>query len=134
MILGVENHMLDATAFQEGGEPLRFFDRGGPYQHRAPQFIEFLGLIGYRIEFLPLRTVHQIRILAPNQWLVGGSNHNLELVDLLELSGFRLGCSRHACQLVVHTEVVLKGDGGQGLVLAFDAHTLLRLQRLVQAV
>ena len=37
-------------------------------------------------------------------------------------------------ELLVHAEVVLEGDRGEGLVLALDLHLLLGLDRLVQAV
>ena len=41
--------------------------------------------------------------------------------------------ARHAGELVVKTEVVLEGDGGERLVLRLDLHALLGLERLVQA-
>ena len=37
-------------------------------------------------------------------------------------------------QLLVEAEVVLEGDRGPGVVLLFDPHPLLGLDRLVQAV
>jgi hypothetical protein len=52
----------------------------------------------------------------------------------LNSAGFGVGRTGHAGQLVVHAEVVLEGDGGQGLVFVFDADVFLGLQGLVQAV
>ncbi len=40
----------------------------------------------------------------------------------------------HPGELVVEPEVVLQGDGGQGLVLLLDGHPLLGLDRLVEAL
>ena len=40
----------------------------------------------------------------------------------------------HARELCVHAEIVLDGDGGEGLVLLADVHPLLGLHRLVQPV
>ena len=44
------------------------------------------------------------------------------------------GGARHAGELVVHAEVVLEGDRGEGLVLLLDLHALLGLDRLVEAL
>jgi len=48
----------------------------------------------------------------------------------------RLGFGRagHAGELFVHAEVVLEGDGGEGLVLLADGDALLCLDRLVESV
>ena len=51
--------------------------------------------------------------------LVGMTTH-VEVVDLAELGRLGLGGAGHARQLVVHAEVVLEGDRGEGLVLALD--------------
>ena len=53
---------------------------------------------------------------------------------LRELGGLGLGRAGHAGELVVHAEVVLQGDRGEGLVLLLDLHALLGLDRLVQAL
>jgi hypothetical protein len=66
--------------------------------------------------------------------LVRRNHHHVEIVDLLELRRFGVGGAGHAGQLVVHPEIILKGDGGQGLIFLFDLDPLLGLQRLVQAV
>ena len=59
---------------------------------------------------------------------------DLERVDLLELVGFRVRRTRHACELAVHPEVVLERDRRDRLVLFLDVHAFLGLDRLVQAV
>ena len=63
-----------------------------------------------------------------------GIGHDAELVDLVELAGLGHGRAGHARELVVHAEVVLQGDGREGLVLLADLDALLGLDRLVQAV
>jgi len=52
-------------------------------------------------------------------------------VELLRLGICGTG---HAGEFFVHAEIVLEGDGGQGLVLVLDDHPFLCLDRLVQAV
>ena len=66
------------------------------------------------------------------QRLVGGNDHDLEFVDLLELGRFGLGCAGHAAQLLVEPEVILEGDRRQRLVFFADADAFLGLDRLVQ--
>ena len=63
-----------------------------------------------------------------------GHLHDAELVDLHELGRLGEGGAGHARELVVHPEVVLERDRGEGLVLLLDAHALLGLDRLVQAL
>ena len=63
-----------------------------------------------------------------------GIDDDLEVVRVRELAGFRRRGTGHARELVVHAEVVLEGDRGEGLVLLLDLHALLRLDRLVQTL
>ena len=84
--------------------------------------------------FSRLRPVDDVRVLHPDEGAVRGDGQDLELVDLVELGGLRLRRARHARELPVHAEVVLEGDGGEGLVLALDLHLLLGLHRLVEPV
>ena len=66
--------------------------------------------------------------------MVGRHHHGLQAVDFLELKGFGVGGAGHAGQLFVEAEVVLERDRSQGLVFGLDAHPLLGLHRLVQAL
>ena len=65
---------------------------------------------------------------------VGRDLDHRQLVDLHELGRLGERRARHAGQLVVHPEVVLERDRRERLVLLADAHALLRLDRLVQAL
>ena len=65
---------------------------------------------------------------------VGRNLRDFELVNLLELGGFRIGRTGHAGQLLVHAEVVLEGDGRQRLVLALDLDAFLGFDGLVQSI
>jgi hypothetical protein len=65
---------------------------------------------------------------------MGGDDHHFQVIDLFELFGLGVRGAGHARQLVVHAEVILEGDGGQGLVFVFDAHPFLGLQGLMQTV
>ena len=65
---------------------------------------------------------------------VGRDLDDAELVDLHELGGLGERRAGHARELVVHAEVVLEGDRRERLVLLLDAHALLGLDGLVQAL
>ena len=68
------------------------------------------------------------------QGLVGGDLHDVQLIDGAELLLLGHGGARHAGELVVQAEVVLEGDGGQGLGLPGHGDVLLGLDGLVQAL
>ena len=63
-----------------------------------------------------------------------GRDDDVELVDLVELGGLGLGGTGHAAELFVHAEVVLEGDGREGLVFLADRDAFLRFDGLVQPV
>jgi hypothetical protein len=72
--------------------------------------------------------------VAADHGAVGGDRDHAQLVDLLEFLRLGVGGSGHARELAVHAEVVLEGDGRQGLVLAGDADLLLGFDRLVETL
>ena len=113
---------------------LRLLDRDRAHQHRPSGSVQVLDLVDNRAELLALRTVDHVRVLDADQRAVRRDHEHFELVDLVELGRLGLGRTGHARELLVHPEVVLEGDGREGLVLALDLHLLLGLDRLVQAV
>ncbi len=80
------------------------------------------------------RAEHLVLQILADHLAVGRHHHRLELVDLLELVGFRVRRAGHAGKLLVHAEVVLEGDRGERLVLRLDPHAFLRFDALVQTV
>ena len=79
-------------------------------------------------------TVYQVLVVHALHGLVGGDDLDGQLVDLAELSILGKCRAGHAGELVIQTEVVLQGDGGQGLVLLAYEHALFGLNGLVQAL
>ena len=94
----------------------------------------FLDLLHHCLKFLALGPENHVRELVTNQNLVGRNDQDFQLVDLLKLRGFRLGRAGHTGQFLVHPEVVLEGDGGQGLVFPLDFDPLFGFDGLVQPV
>ena len=115
-------------------ELLRLLDRDGADQNRLAALLEFLDFFGGVAELLVFGAVDDVLILLADHRPVGGNHGDVELVDLLELGGFGFGGTGHAGQLLVHAEVVLEGDGGEGLILALDLDAFLGFHGLVQTI
>jgi len=113
---------------------LRHLHRHGADEDRQPEAVEPLHLVGDGVVLLPPALVDEVRLVRPADRLVRRDHDDVQAVDGVELRLFRLGRAGHARELVVHPEVVLDGDGGEGLRLALDLHPLLGLDGLVQAV
>ena len=65
--------------------------------------------------------------------LVGITDY-VQVVDLAELGRFRFRRTGHAGKFLVHAEIVLKGDRGQGLIFALDLDAFFGFHGLVQSV
>ena len=126
--------MRDLVDFQEPRQELRGLDGGRADEHGLAALVAILDVLDDRAELVVLREVHEVRRVVSDHRLMGRDHDDLEAVDLLELVRFRVGRSRHAGELAVHAEVVLKRDRRDRLVLLLDLHALLRLDGLVQAV
>jgi len=73
-------------------------------------------------------------MVQPDHLFVGGDEHHIKVVYFGKFCGFGIGGPCHAGQLIVHAEIVLKGDGGQRLIFLLDSHALFCFQCLMQAV
>ena len=135
VVLGVQHDVLDAAAPAacrraaptSRPRPCRPGPAGRPPASRAMSST-------MASNFSRFGLVDDVGLLDAGQRPVGRHDHDVELVDLVELLGLGVGRAGHAGELVVHAEVVLEGDGGERLVLALDLHLLLGLDGLVQAV
>ncbi len=134
VILGVEHNVLNAFFLQQIRQALGLFDRSGAHQHWLASVIQLLNLVCGRKVFLFLSPIHQVRILNSQHLFIGGNDDHVELVDLPELGRFGVRGACHASQLLVHAEIILEGDGSEGLVLALDLHPFLGFDCLVKAV
>ncbi len=134
VILGVQHHVFHVLFLEQIGETFGFFNRRSAYQNRALLRVDLLDFVGDGEVFFLLRAVDDVGILEAAHHHIGGDHHNLQLVNLFEFRGFGLGGSGHACQLLVHAEVILEGDGRESLGLAFDLHTFFGFNGLVQTV
>jgi len=132
--LGVQHAVLDPSPLQHVAEHLAHLDADRPHQDRAPALVLIDDLIDDRVPLPLLAGEDEVREVVPDHRLVGRHRDHLEAVDLVELLRLRLGRTGHAGELVVHAEVVLEGDRGEGARLVLDLHPLLGLDRLVQTL
>ena len=96
--------------------------------------VQIADVVGGGLELFLFRAVDHVGVFDAEHRLVGGNDDDFELVDLLEFGGFGFGGAGHAAQLLVEAEVVLEGDGRQGLVFLADVDAFLGFDGLVQSV
>ena len=132
--LGVQRLVLDPAPLEQRREDLGLLDGHRADQDRPTGRRHLLDLVDQRVELGRLVLVDEVRVVVADHRAVGGDRHHLEGVDLVELLGLGHRRAGHARELVVQAEVVLEGDRRERPALALDAHPLLRLDRLVQAL
>ncbi len=134
MLLGVEHLVRDLRALQQLRQPFRRFDRRRPHQHRLAALHAILDVLENGLELIVLGEEHQIRLVLADHRLVGRDHHHFQTVDLLEFEGLGVRRARHAGQFRIQPEIILEGDGRDGLVFLANLDALLGLDRLMQAV
>ena len=132
--LGVQHVVRDALTRQHAAEQLGDLHRGGTHQHGTACLDQILDLVDDGVVFLTLGLVDHVLLVDTGDGAVGRDDDDVEFVDVPELARLRLSGTGHTGQLVVHTEVVLQGDGGVGLCGGFHLHVFLGLHGLVQSV
>jgi hypothetical protein len=117
---------------QEIGEHFRFLDRGGADQNRLASFAGLLDVHRRSPGIFLDRAVDLVVLVDTLRSAHWSGFRPRPAVDVAEFLCFGRGRAGHAGQLVVHAEIVLEGDRGQGLVFRLDlAHAFLGLERLV---
>ena len=132
--LGVEDRVRDPLLLELLAEQLGDLDRDRADEHRLARRVARLELAHDRAPLAVLGLEDLVVLVAADHRRFVGHLHDRQLVDLHELGGLGERRAGHARELVVHAEVVLQRDRRERLVLLLDAHALLRLDRLVQAL
>ena len=132
--LGVEDIMRYLTQTKHLAEQLGYLDGSGTDEDRTTLLDHRLNLVDDGIVFLALGAIDAVVHIVAGDGFVGRNNDYIQFVDIPELTRLGLGRTGHTRELVVHTEIVLQGNGCKGLGSPFDLHVLLRLNRLVQTV
>ena len=132
--LGVEDVMLDFADVEHLAQQLGYLDGGRTYQYRTALVHHVHYLVDDGVVFLAFGAVDTVVHVDTGDGFVGRDDHHVQFVYIPELSGFRLGGTGHTGEFVVHTEIVLEGDGGESLCRAFDFDVLFGFHGLVQSV
>ena len=109
MLLGVQDLVYDIFFTQQIRKIFRGLDRRRTHQNRLLARPTRFDIVDDRIVLLFLRTVDQVRKIIPDHWLVSGDNDYFQAIDLLKLRRFGICGARHARQLAIQAEQVLKG-------------------------
>ena len=134
MLLGVQDLVRDLGHVEQGGDHFGAFHGSGTEQHRLTLGVTLGHVLDDGGQLLLLGAVDEVVLVLADHRLVGLDRQHAQLVGVHELGGLGFGRTGHARELVVHTEVVLQGDGGEGLVLGLDLHAFLGLDGLVQTL
>ncbi len=132
--LRVEHGVRDLRALEHAGERLGRLDGDGADEDRLALRVGFLDLLDDGVELLAAGLEDLVVLVDADVRPVGRDRQHVELVDVVELGGFGFGGAGHAGELLVEAEVVLDGDGREGLGFLLDGDAFLGLDRLVQAV
>ena len=131
---GVEHLVGDMAHLEHTAEEFAHVHTGRTDEDGAAREAHLLHLGNDSGILLALRLIDAVVHVDTLNGAVGGDFHHVEFVDIPELASLRDGGTSHTGQLVVHTEVVLEGDGGEGLCGGFHLHVLLGFDGLVQTV
>src|SRR5699024_8413288 len=134
VILGVEDLVLDALAFEHVREQFGLLHAGRTDQDGLTELVAFGDVLGDRLELGVLVLVDDVLDVLTDHRLVGGDGYHTDVVGLVELRRLGLGRTGHPGELLVETEVVLERDLGQGLVLVLDLDAFLGLDGLVHTL
>src|SRR5699024_4041892 len=134
VVLGVEDLVFDALAFEHVREQFGLLHAGRTDQDGLTTLVAFGDVLGDRLELGVLVLVDNVLDVLTDHRLVGGDGYHTDAVGLVELRRLGLGRTGHTGELLVETEVVLERDLGQGLVLVLGLDAFLGLDGLLHAL
>ena len=145
VLLRVQNLVRDAGLLEQCRQVFGFLDGDRSKQNRLAAFVELADAVCvgavlqdhavyHRYVFFLSGAIHHVGKFVAAERPVGRDGNDVEVVDLAELCRFGFRGARHTGKLFVHAEIILEGDGRQGLVFALDLHGFLGFDSLVKAV
>ncbi len=126
--------MFNFLLFQKLRQQFRALNTRGADQYRRPLFSGLLYLFNNGFILLTLRQINRIIQVLTQHRLIGWNNHNIQAINLPKLKRFGIRCASHAGELIVETEIVLKGGGRQRLILIADRNLLFCFNRLMNTI
>ena len=126
--------MFDFALGEHTTQQLRDFHRSGTHQYRTADFHQTLDFVNDGFVFFAFGLVQTVVHVDTGDGTVGRNHHHIQFVDVPKFAGFGFCCTGHTRQLVVHTEIILQGDGGEGLGGRFHFHSFLGFDSLMQTI
>ena len=134
MILCIQHVVGDILAFEHAGNNFGVFHGDRTQQDGLTSAVCLFRFGDNGVELFAFRLEHTVVLVHAAAGAVGGDNHHIQFVDLVEFSGFRFCRTGHASQFLIHTEIVLDSDRGEGLRFFFDADIFLGFQCLMETI
>ena len=134
VLLRVQDVVRDPSARQHLRQELGRLDRDRADEDRLALLVALDDVLDDGVPLRLDRLEDEVVLVEARDRLVRRDLDDVEVVDLGELLLLRLRRAGHAGELLVQAEVVLERDRRERDVLLADAHALLRLDRLVQAL
>ena len=131
VVLGVQNFMANTALREHLGQALTLLHTCRSHQHGLAFFMPPENVLHHLANFRRLVAINQVGLVLTDHRLIGGDGDNTERIGRHEFAGFCFSGSCHARKLLIQAEIVLQGDGCQGLVLRLDGNTLFGFNRLV---
>ena len=140
VVLRIQHLVRNSGIREERGDQLVLGDGRRADEDGLPLLVPLLDVPYRGLPFCLRVLVDLVREVFAHERPVGRDAHDLKPVDLMEFLGRGLGSSGHACDLLVHPEVVLDGYFciGSGFLLDLDAffgfYRLMEAARIAPAV
>ena len=135
MLLGVQHiKVFDTALFKSISYQLGFFYGNGTYQNRLSLFMSLFHPVYDRLVLAVLRSINSILQVFSDNRFVGRYHNYIHIIDVSELAFFRLCCTCHSCQFLIHPEIILQRYGRQCPGLRADQHAFLRFDSLVKTI
>ena len=126
--------MRDLRPLEQPGKGFRGLDGSRADKDRLAAGVRLFYFFDHRVELLAAGLENLVVVIDPDVRRVGRDRQHVELIDVVKLRRLRFGGAGHAREFLVEAEVVLDGDGREGLAFLFDGDIFLGFDRLVEAV
>ena len=134
VLLSIEDIVRDISHLEHSADKLRNLNRCGTYEHWTSSITHCFNLLYDSSIFLAVGLIYAVVHIITEHRTVGRNLYHVELVDIPELSSLSTCSTGHTSELVIHTEVVLQGNGSIGLSSILHLYMLLSLDSLVETI
>ena len=136
VLLRIQDLVRNLAFLEHLRQELGLLNRCGTHQDRLAGRVPFFNVIDDCTELTGLGRVDQVGLVLSNHRTVRRNGDDTDLVGRCEFRSLGFGGTGHARTRAfgVEAEVVLKGNGRQGLIFSLDLHPFLCLDGLVHSV